>query len=149
MILHTCRYQHLCLISAIAENGELIWHQRSGSFDGEAVVEFLEALIDFAHQDILVIWDGALIHRSIKVKEFLKTERGSKVWLERIPPYSPELNADEQVWNYLKSVILKNVSVKNLQELKPIVKDAMTIIQNSSELIRSFFKHPSVGYYGI
>lgn len=63
------------------------------------------------------------------------------------PPYSPELNADEQVWNHLKAVLLKNVCAHNLKELESNVKYAMELIEESPELIRSFFRHPEVGFY--
>jgi transposase len=68
-----------------------------------------------------------------------------EVWMERIPPYSPELNANEQVWKYLKA-LFKNNCARNLKELESNVKYAMNIIEECPELFRSFFKHPEVCY---
>ncbi len=144
--MHRCRYQHLGVISAISKKGKLFWQHNTGNFDGNAIVEFLKALLKFSRKKIIVIWDGALIHRCAAVKAFLTTKEGQKVWLERIPPYSPELNADEQVWNYLKSVQLKNVSANNLTELEDSVCQAMTTLENNTAVIRSFFKHPDVKF---
>lgn len=42
---------------------------------------------------MLVIWDGAAIHRSEAVKAFLK-ERPGRIHLERLPAYSPHRTAD-------------------------------------------------------
>ncbi len=50
-------------------------------------------------------------------QKFLLEEANGRVWLERIPGYSPDLNPDEGVWNYLKRVGLKNQVFSNLKEL--------------------------------
>ena len=147
VIRHKCRYKHLCLISAICDRGKMFWNLRSGAFKGGSIVQFLKDLLDFAKKKILIIWDGASIHRSKEVKSFLTSLHEDEVWLECIPPYSPELNADEQVWNYLKAVLLKNVCAHDLKELESNVKYAMEIIEESPDLICSFFNHPKVGYY--
>lgn len=147
LIAHKCRYKHLCVISAICDMGKMFWRLRPDAFKGFSIVSFLKELLAFAKKKILVIWDGASIHRSEEVKSFLASMQDDEVWLERIPPYSPELNADEQVWNHLKTVLLKNTCAHNLKELESNVKYAMEIIEESPELIRSFFKHPEVGYY--
>jgi transposase len=76
----------------------MFWDMRPDAFKGFSVVRFLKDLAAFAKKKILVIWDGASIHRSEEVKSFLASMQDNEIWLERIPPYSPELNADEQVW---------------------------------------------------
>jgi transposase len=40
------------------------------------------------------------------------------VWLYRFPPYSPELNPDEQVWHHFKNIALKNQTCRTKEELK-------------------------------
>ena len=58
---------------------------------------FLEQ-VSQAHQDqfIVMVVDGASSHRS---KEL---EIPKNVSLVRLPPYSPELNPAEQIWNLLR-----------------------------------------------
>ena len=50
---------------------------------------------------IYLIVDGHPVHRSTLVKSFVESTEG-KLKLFYLPPYSPELNPDEQVWNQLK-----------------------------------------------
>lgn len=69
------------------------------------------------------------------------------LWLEKLPAYSPELNPAEQVWGYLKNVLLKNEVSKTLAELKLKVVAAMETIKNDKELIKSFFAHPKACFY--
>jgi transposase len=47
---------------------------------------------------VLLIWDGASHHKG-EVRDYLK-EKNKKWWLELLnfPPYSPDLNPQEQVW---------------------------------------------------
>ena len=53
----------------------------------------------------------------------------------------------EQVWQYLKNVLLKNEVSKTLEELKQKVSQAMEIIKKDKALIKSFFTHPKTGFY--
>jgi transposase len=122
----------------------MFWDLRPDAFKGQSIVQFLRDLMNFAKKKILVIWDGASIHRSEEVKSFLASMKENEIWLERIPPYSPELNADEQVWNHLKAVLLKNTCAHNLKELESHIKYAMGIIEESPELIHSFCGCPQI-----
>ena len=56
---------------------------------------------------MLVIWDGAPVHRSRAVKERLAQDAARRIQPEQLPGYAPELNPDEGVWRYLKRVELK------------------------------------------
>jgi transposase len=147
VIAHKCRYKHLCVISAISDTGRILWDLRPDAFKGTSIVQFMKDILAAVAKKILVIWDGASIHKGKEVKSFLSSLKNEEVWLERIPPYSPELNADEQVWNHLKVVSLKNTCAHNLKELESNVRFAMGGLEENPELIRSFFKHPKVGYY--
>jgi len=53
-----------------------------------------------------------------------------------LPAYAPELNADEQVWNYLKNVQLKNICCKNVKELKSIATQKLQEMKNNPKLIK-------------
>jgi len=95
----------------------------------------------------LIIWDGATCHINDEVKAFLETQEEQQVWLEKIPSYCPELNASEQVWNYLKNVELKNVCCKTAKELKSKAIEKLELIKEKTELIKNFFRHPEVAFY--
>jgi transposase len=67
---------------------------------------------------ILVIWDGASIHRCKVVKHFTSKQGNQRLQIERLPGYAPELNPQEGVWNLLKRFELKNVCCQDLQHLR-------------------------------
>jgi transposase len=49
-----------------------------------------------------LIVDGHPIHKSLAVSRFVAATEG-RLQLFYLPPYSPEFNPDEQVWNHLKN----------------------------------------------
>ncbi len=144
---NACKYKHLSVASGISESGDLIYQIKEESFKGEGIVDFVKKLVEEVKEKILLIWDGAKIHRSEAMKKYLSEQKNESVWLVKIPAYSPELNADEQVWNYIKNVEMKNICCKGITELKMKTIDALEILKSKKELIQNFFKHPKVGFY--
>lgn len=102
IIRHKLSREHLSAISGITLDGELFLSVQKRSYKGPDVVEFLEQLTEQIDGKLLVIWDGAPIHRSRAVKDFLASGAAARIQLEALPPYAPELNPDEGVWRYLK-----------------------------------------------
>ena len=101
--------------SASPEN--CTWRRRTTPIRGPDVIKFLEQLLREIPGKLLVIWDGAPIHRSRAVKEWLSQGASRGIQLEQLPGYAPELNPDEGVWRYLKRVELKNLVCAGLEQL--------------------------------
>jgi transposase len=99
---------HLSVISGITPAGQLLLQMRDRSLRGPDVVRFLHHLLRHIPGQLLVIWDGAPIHRAQVVKDFLAHGGAARIWLEQLPAYAPELNPDEGIWNLLKRVELCN-----------------------------------------
>ena len=87
--------KHLSVISGITPAGQLLLQMQDRSLRGPDVVRFLQHLLRHIPGQLLVIWDGAPIHRAQVVKDFLAQGGAARIWLERLPAYAPELNADE------------------------------------------------------
>lgn len=132
-------YQYVCLASSVSPSGAMFYQIRENSFKGAGIVEYLKSLLATTERKILLIWDNATWHKSQEVKDFLKTELGQRLWLVNLPPYSPEYNPDELVWANLKRIQIPNRSAKNVKELKRIADQGLSTIQNSRELVKSFF----------
>ena len=141
------RYSHLAVISVIIATGDLHDQVQSGSYHGEDVVRCLRQIREMYPTTLTVIWDGASIHRGESVNTFLRTEHHGVIQLEQLPAYSPELNADEQVWAYIKEHELQHLCCKTCDELTPHVVAAFERLKQRPDVIRSFFKHPQVGFY--
>jgi transposase len=61
------------------------------------------------------------------------------------PPYSPELNADEQVWSYAKREIGKRI-IRSKDEMEKVILSIMSTIKKCAQLIRSSFRMPDTEY---
>lgn len=135
---------HLSLISAVSPNGKAYYKIQRASFDSAAVIRFLDALHEWIPGKLLVLWDGAPIHHSQEIQDYLA--QGASAWLqlEQMPSYAPELNPDEGIWNNLKHFELKNVCTMSLALLETVVIVALDHIVSRSDIIQAFFQHAGV-----
>ncbi len=109
---------HLSVIGGVTADGRLFTHIQEQAFTGETVVAFLRQVLRQVPGKLLVVWDGATIHRCQVVKDFLTNGAAARLHLERLPGYAPELNPAEGVWNLLKRGQLKNRCCMDLDELR-------------------------------
>ena len=65
--------------------------------------------------------------------------RRAHIHLEQLPPYAPELNPDEGVWEQLKNVEMRNLSCKDLNHLRIELNLAINRLRSKPRLIQSFF----------
>jgi transposase len=128
---------HLSAISGITLDGRLFMQVRLESYDAAAVVGFLRVLLRKLPGKIMVIWDGAPIHRGHEIKEFLKRGAARRLHLEQLPSYAPDLNPDEGIWNYLKRVELGNVCCSDLAQLNRDLIRARERLRHKQEIIKS------------
>ena len=136
-ILHALlTHDHLSAISALTQDGRLLLQIRERAFRGPAVVDFLRHLLRQLPGPLLVVWDGATIHRAQPVKEFLAQGAAARLQLEQLPGYAPELNPDEGIWNYLKHVELRNLCCADLAELRLELSLAVKRLRHKRHVLR-------------
>ena len=92
------------IISAISPRGEMRFMTVEGRMNAGKFIEFLKRLLHNAERPVYLIVDSHPSHRARKVFEFVRKTKG-KLRLFFLPPYSPELNPDELVWNHLKTMV--------------------------------------------
>jgi transposase len=128
---------HLSSISGITPDGRLFLQVRPASYDAAGVVGFLRVLLRKIPGKIVVIWDGAPIHRGQEIKDFLSRGAAKRLHLEQLPGYAPDLNPDEGIWNYLKRVELGNVCCANLDQLQRELIRARERLRHKRAIIQS------------
>ena len=133
------------LISAISPEGELRWMEVDGRMNGERFVEFLRALVRGRKKPIYLIVDGHPSHRAKVVKAFLeRNKRRLKLFV--LPPYSPQLNPDELVWNDLKHHTIGKRAMHTVEQLRRLAHEHLEWMRGQRWLIRSFFGERHVRY---
>lgn len=110
-----------------------------GSIKSPQVIEFLEHLQRHIGGRLLVIWDGAPIHRSRLVQDYLDGLKG-KIWVEPLPAYAPELNPTEYIWGYFKQHQLPNLCARDLAQLSHFGRKALAQMRRRPKLITAFWK---------
>lgn len=133
---------HLSVMSGITLEGRLLMTEQERAFKALDAVRFLKHALRQIPGKLLVIWDGSPIHRSKVVKEFLKSGAASRLQLERLPGYAPELNPDEGIWKHLKYVELKNVCCRNLSELRRELRKAKERLRHKRHVILACIRQP-------
>jgi transposase len=92
----------LNLISAVSAQGELRFMTVKGRVGAKVFIEFLKRLVHNVERMIFLIVDGHPAHKAKIVSRFVASMK-DRLQLFFLPPYSPELNPDERVWNDLKN----------------------------------------------
>lgn len=133
------------LISAISSRGQMRFMVREGGVNSEVFIEFLKRLISGAKRKIFLIVDGGSAHKSKLTKAFVETVQ-NKLELFILPPYSPDLNPDELVWNHLKSHTVGRSTVTDKTDFKKQVSKSMRSLQKNKNKIRSFYQKKSLRY---
>jgi putative transposase len=85
------------------------------------------------------LWDRFLTHRARIVQSYITRKEGLSS--EFFPPYAPELNPTENVWNYLKTNSMANEAIFDLDTLTQKARRHGQALQRKERLLRSFMKH--------
>jgi transposase len=75
--------------------------ETAGKFNGENYVKFLQKIIDETSLKVILVEDGAPYHGSQVVKDFVK-DNSEKLYIERLPSFSPDFNPIEKLWKNTK-----------------------------------------------
>ena len=94
---------------------------------------------------ILLVVDGHPAHKANLIKAYIATLAG-KLELHFLPPYAPDLNPDEFVWNYMKGSGLSKKPLKKNESLRERVEQDLRAIHQDKGLVASFFLAESVAY---
>ena len=129
----------IAVSSAISPAGRMIFRIEKKNVNSKTFIDFLRQIMkNHRWRKIIVITDNAPSHTAKAVGDFIE-ENKSKIAVYYLPTYSPDLNPDEEVWNYLKNVKLKAHQARNKKEFTPLVRSKMQSIQRKPNVIKSFF----------
>ncbi len=133
------------MVSAVSPRGELRFMTTKGRFTAEKFIDFLKRLLHNAEAPIFLIVDGHPVHRAAKVRRFVDKTQG-QLRLFYLPPYAPELNPDELVWNHLKNHRIGRTRVMGPDDLKEKVIACLRSLQRMPDTVRAFFHESNVRY---
>ena len=126
--------EKLSVISGVTLEGELYFEVHRHDLSGTEVIWFLEQLLEEIPGRIIVVWDNIGIHRCAEVATFLWMKQG-RLTVRRLPPYAPELNPDEGVWDVIKNDRLGNYCPLSLDELERTLQQELASLKASPERV--------------
>lgn len=115
-----------------------------GYFGAEQVVTFLRDLLRHLRGKVVVLWDGGSNHKGPVIRQFLK--RNKRLRLERLPPYSPDLNPVEAVWSWLKWGRLANFAPETLPELEEWAVEYLMDLKFDPELLKALWERSDLPF---
>lgn len=98
-----------------------------------ALLEQIEAAYPAAKK-ITVILDNARYYRSKVVAEYLKN---SRIELNFLPPYSPNLNLIERFWKFFKKQVLYNQYYETFSQFKSACEGFFDNLESYHKQLRS------------
>jgi len=133
------------LISAITSRREMKFMATEENVNAAVFIDFLKRLIADSEKPVFLILDNSPVHSSGEVQKYVESSR-RRLRIFFLPPYAPELNPDEHVWNYLKNHKIGRQTTKSQHELFTRITKVMKTLQRSVEKIKSFFRQPWTKY---
>jgi len=124
--------QYTYLYGAISPKDGLCAYLILPDMDTVCMQMFLDAVsAQFRREYIAMIIDGAPNHRAknLKVPE--------NMTLIFLPPYSPELNPKENIWDEIREKIFKNYALKSMRKVEQKLCDAVLYIRKNPKIVRS------------
>ena len=116
-----------------------------GRIGAPKFIEFLKRLVHNAERMIFLIVDGHPAHKAKSVARFTESVK-ERLRVFFLPPYSPELNPDERVWNDLKNNAVGRKSVNSPKQLHKVVLSHLRLVQKSPDRVRSYFQNETTKY---
>lgn len=125
-LIPAIRGQRLNVLAALMSTGDLESMQFTGSMTSALLLEFLVDMAGKYTLPVTLVVDNASTHRSKEVSQAMKTLELQGIELYFLPPYSPELNRIEKLWQQMKYVWM---SVKS-RTIDILDQDVSLILDN-------------------
>jgi transposase len=135
----------LNLISAVSAQGEVRFMTVEGRVNAEVFIQFLKRLIVGAKGPIFLIVDGHPAHRAKKTLRYVESVQ-DRLRLFFQPPYSPELNPDECLWNDLKNNAVGRQAIAGPDHLKRQIVRFLRYLQRTPSRVRGYFNNATTRY---
>ena len=89
------------------ETGEVDVMELTGTSCADSSAAFLRQLRMHHPESLIVFWDNSPAHSGDAIRALLRTP-DLRVHLVRLPAYSPDFNADEAIWDWVRDEVTAN-----------------------------------------
>jgi transposase len=131
---------HLSAISASSPAATRDGAGQARPLPAEDVVACREQLRREVPGRLVILWDGAPMHRRRVVTACLAHGAAARLHVERLPADAPELNPGEGLWAHLQGVERRHVCCCDLPRLRRALREAVTRVRRKPRVIEGFFR---------
>lgn len=144
VVISTGQRFSLNMISAISNKGHLQF-MIIERFNGDVFIDFLKRMIKYSREKVFFVTDGHPAHKTKKLKTWLD-ENKTRIEVFFIPPYSPELNAQEYLNQDVKTNIIGKKRPINKAQMRSNVEDFMNKRKKDRRQVQKYFHVSHVRY---
>ena len=137
--------QSISAISALSNKGAFWYHVYTGRFNAEKFIDCLKSFMRNRKRPMILIMDGHPVHKATKVMKYIDGKK-AKLRIFLLPPYAPDLNPDELVWNQMRHIGTSKKPLKKGESLKGRAVNDLESIRANKKLLKSFFAEPCVSF---
>lgn len=118
----------------------------NGYFNSERYALFLRDLLGEMRGPLVLVHDNGNMHRGEPMRELCR--EFPRLHLHHFPPYAPELNPVEHLWNWCKDKQLVNFAAHDIEELWAGAKLCLDDVQHDQDRLRSFPESTPLSWKG-
>jgi len=145
MVRRTGQRFSLNMVSAISNKGHIQFMIIEGRFNSEAFKTFLKQMIKYGRQKIFFITDGHPAHKTKKLKAWLQKNK-KRIEVFFLPPYSPELNAQEYINQDIKTNVIGKKRPINKEQMRKDVEKFIHKRKKNKKQVQKYFHQKHVRY---
>ncbi len=100
--------------------------------DSESMEIFMEGLSEqYSQHRLILVMDQAAWHRTSNLKKF------ANIRIIYLPPYSPEVNPTEHLWEHIREKYLRNGFWLSMETLEDMLERALVLVEKSKQIVQS------------
>ena len=131
--------EYIYLYGAVCPRDGTCFYLIMPTSDTACFQTFLDALArKHSRHDILLVVDGAPNHRGRALTI------PANISLLFLPPYSPELNPKENLWDEIREKIFKNYALKSIEAVRAKLAEAVLYFERNPDLVKSITSFPYI-----
>jgi transposase len=102
ILLPSTRSTPISVFGIMSLDCQLFSRMTEGTLNAEKIIEIMEEFAETVRKQTVVVIDNASMHHSKAFKAKLKEWQEKDLYIYYLPPYSPELNKIEKLWQFIK-----------------------------------------------
>jgi transposase len=118
----------------------------NGYFNSERYALFLRDVLHDMRGPLVLVHDNGNMHRGQPMRELC--QEFPRLHVHNFPPYAPELNPVEYLWNWCKDKQLANFAPHDIEELWAGAMLCLDDTQHDQDRLRSFFESAPLSWKG-